>query len=147
METPLEVSTVGIITPTHNPYDFAFKLLPSVEYITELAPIAKWLINFNGEMWPEPQMGNIVAILRDFGLKDNLYPAIMKMKEFGLSNDIVEMIDQSILDRFSLCGSIESNIERLVNYQQIGVDTVVFGPPQGASLDGVKRIVDAKSRF
>ncbi len=89
-------------------------------------------------------LGLSPSILREFGLKDNLHPAMEKMREFGLSNDIVEMIDQSVLDRFSLCGSIESNIERLVNYQQIGVDIIVYGPPQGASLEGVKRLVDAK---
>ena len=89
-------------------------------------------------------LGLSPSILREFGLRDNLHPAIKRMKEFGLSKDIVEMINQSVLDRFSLCGSIESNIERLVNYQQIGVDIIVYGPPQGASLEGVKRLVDAK---
>ncbi|MHA1970860.1 MAG: hypothetical protein ACTSXE_03335, partial [Candidatus Thorarchaeota archaeon] len=84
------------------------------------------------------------SILREFRLKDNLHPVIKRMKEFGLSNDIVEMIDQSILDRFSLCGSIESNIKSLGNYQQIGVDIIVYGPPQGASLEGVERLVAAK---
>ncbi len=59
-------------------------------------------------------------------------------------DDIVEMIDQNILDRFSLCGSIESNIKYLGNYQQIGVDIIVYGPPQGASLEGVERLVAAK---
>ena len=89
-------------------------------------------------------LGLSPSILREFGLKYNLHPAIKKMKKFGLSNDIVEMIDQSVLDRFSLCGSIETNIERLVNYQQLGVDTIVYGPPQGASLRGVKQLVAAK---
>ena len=92
-------------------------------------------------------LGLSPSILREFGLRDNLHPAIKKMNEFGLSNDIVEMIDQSVLNRFSLCGSVESNIERLANYQQIGVDIVVYGPPQGSSLRGVKRLVDAKSRL
>jgi len=92
-------------------------------------------------------LGLSPSILREFGLKDDLHSSIKKMKEFGLSNDIVETIDQSILDRFSLCGSFESNIECLTNYQQLGVDTIVYGPPQGASLRGVKRLVDAKSRL
>ena len=89
-------------------------------------------------------LGLSPSILREFRLGDNLHPAIKRVKEFGLSNDIVEMIDQSILDRFSLCGSIESNIKHLSNYQQIGVDIIVYAPPQGASLEGVERLVAAK---
>ena len=74
-------------------------------------------------------------------------PAIEMMKKQGLTDDIIKEIDSNILNRFSLCGNIESNIERLKDYQRIGVDMVVFGPPQGASLKGVERIVEAKSRF
>jgi len=86
------------------------------------------------------------SILRRFGLKDKLQPAIDKMKENGLTQDLVEMIDQEILDRFSLCGDIEANIDQLENYKQMGVDMVVYGPPQGASLIGVKQLVNAIGR-
>lgn len=87
------------------------------------------------------------SIMERFGLKKSLYPAIEMMKKQGLTDDIIKEIDSNILNRFSLCGNIESNIERLKDYQRIGVDMVVFGPPQGASLKGVERIVEAKSRF
>jgi hypothetical protein len=69
------------------------------------------------------------------------------MKEHGLTEDIVAMVNQEILDRFSLCGSIESNTKRLERYQEIGVDMVVYGPPQGATLKGIQRLVEAKNRI
>jgi len=51
-------STVGIVTPSCNPHDFMNILVPSIEHISELAPIAKWLINFNGTQWG---MGDVEA--------------------------------------------------------------------------------------
>ena len=85
------------------------------------------------------------SIMKRFGLKEKLQPAIDKMREIGLTNEIVEMIDQKILDQFSLCGSIEFNFERLTLYQRSGIDIVVFGPPQGATLRGVNWLVRAKT--
>ncbi|TFG98069.1 LLM class flavin-dependent oxidoreductase, partial [Candidatus Thorarchaeota archaeon] len=92
-------------------------------------------------------LGLSPSILRRFGLKEKLQPAIDKMREYGLTQDLVEMIDQKILDRFSLCGDIEANTNQLESYRQMGVDMLVYGPPQGASLKGVEQLVDAKSRF
>ena len=69
------------------------------------------------------------------------------MKELGLTDDVVEMLGQNILSRFSLCGDNQSNVNQLRNYQNIGVDMVVYGPPQGASLKGVKQLVSAKREF
>ena len=87
------------------------------------------------------------SAMKRFGLRDDLQPAIEKMKKHGLTEDVVAMVDQKILNRFSLCGSIESISNQLETYQQIGVDMVVFGPPQGASLKSVKRLVDAKHKL
>jgi len=92
-------------------------------------------------------LGMSQSILRRFGLKKELQPAIDKMRKYGLTQDIVEMIGQEILDRFSLCGDIEDHINQLESYKQLGVDMVVYGPPQGASLRGVKQLVDAKNRL
>jgi len=87
------------------------------------------------------------SIQSRFELKEELQPAIDKMKKYGLTQDVVEMIDQEILDRFSLCGDIDENTNQLESYKQMGVDMVVFGPPQGTSLKGVKQLVEAKSKF
>lgn len=92
-------------------------------------------------------LGLSPSILRRFGLKEKLQPAINKMRVSGLTHDLVEMIDQEILDRFSLCGDIQSNTNQLESYRKIGVDMVVYGPPQGASLKGVEQLVDAKRKF
>ena len=92
-------------------------------------------------------LGVSPSILKQFGLKEELQSAMEKMRVLGMTNDVVEMIHPNILERFSLCGSIESIIDRLEIYQKMGVDMMVYGPPQGASLNGVKRLVDTKNRF
>lgn len=92
-------------------------------------------------------LGLSSSIVKKFGLRDRLQPAIDKMKIEGLTDEIVAMMDQEILGRFSLCGSIDLNSKRLEKYEQMEVDMIVFGPPQGASLKGVQRLVEAKSRF
>jgi len=91
-------------------------------------------------------LGLSPSILRRFGLKEKLQPASDKMRKYGMTQDLVEMIDQEILDRFSLCGDIQSNNDRLESYRKIGVDMVVYGPPQGASLKGVEQLVNAKRK-
>ncbi|MHA1138391.1 MAG: LLM class flavin-dependent oxidoreductase [Candidatus Thorarchaeota archaeon] len=90
-------------------------------------------------------LGLSQSIMKRFGLKKELQPVIDKMKKYGLTQDIVEMLDQEILDRFSLCGDSEVNVNQLESYKQMGVDMVVYGPPQGASLKGVRQLVDAKN--
>lgn len=89
-------------------------------------------------------LGLSPSIRKRFGLKEAIQPAFEKMKELGVIDDVVQMIDQKILDRFSLCGSVETNLERLAIFQEIGVDIVVYGPPQGATLKGVDQLVHAK---
>ena len=92
-------------------------------------------------------LGLSPSILKQFGLREKLKPAIDKMRTHGFTNSIVEMIDQRILDRFSLCGSIESNSKKLEQLKEMGVDIVVYGPPQGASLKSVEQLVEAKTRL
>ncbi|MGY5880935.1 MAG: LLM class flavin-dependent oxidoreductase [Candidatus Thorarchaeota archaeon] len=92
-------------------------------------------------------LGLSASIMRKFGLTEYLQSALERMKEQGLTNEVVEMLDQNILDRFSLCASVEQITERLVDYQRLGVDMVVYGPPLGASPKGVQRLVDAKNRL
>jgi len=84
------------------------------------------------------------SIMRRFGLIDDLQPALEKMKKQGLTKEVVEMIDKNILSRFSLCGSVESTIEKIIGYQRMGVDMVVYGPPQGSTRRGVDDLVKAK---
>jgi hypothetical protein len=91
-------------------------------------------------------MGLSSSIKRKFGLTEELQPAINRLKESGLNNDVVEMIDQKILDRFCLCGNIQYNTSQLAKYHELEVDMVVYGPPQGASINGVRRLVEARSK-
>ncbi len=92
-------------------------------------------------------LGLSPSIKRIFGLITDIQKAANKMKKHGLNDDVVQMIDQKILDRFSLCGSVETNLKRLSIFQEMGVDIVVYGPPQGATLKGVDRLVDAKKEY
>ena len=91
-------------------------------------------------------LGLSPSIRKRFGLNADIQKAIEKMKKLGLNDDVVQMIDQKILDRFSLCGSVETNLERVAIFQEMGVDIVVYGPPQGATLKGVDRLVSAKRK-
>jgi len=92
-------------------------------------------------------LGLSPSIRRLFGLNVDIQRAVEKMKEHGLNDDVVQMINQKVLGRFSLCGSVEGNLERLSIFQEMGVDIVVYGPPQGATLKGVDRLVDAKREY
>jgi len=92
-------------------------------------------------------LGLSPSIMRKFGLEDYIQPVIEKMKKIGVNDDIVQMIDQKILDRFSICGSVETNLEHLAILDEMGVEIVVYGPPQGATLKGVARLVDAKREY
>jgi len=56
-------SSVGIICPTYSPELFLGRLLPSIEYIKELTPIATWLINFNGPDWGPSSIYDALSVL------------------------------------------------------------------------------------
>lgn len=85
------------------------------------------------------------SIMKQFGLLKDLQPALRMMKKQGLTEEVVGMIDQKILDRFSFCGNNGSVIDRLMEYQRVEVDMIVFGPPQGATLGGVNSLVRTKA--
>ena len=87
------------------------------------------------------------SIMRRFELNEELQPIRKKMREQGLTDDIVDMIDFKTLMRFCLCGNFEQVFDRLGIYQELGVEKIVFGPPQGASLSGVKRLINTRQRF
>jgi len=72
MNKELLTSSVGIVMPTCNPTVALTKLLPSVEYIKELAPIATWLINFNGP-WNRFQIDIFTSGLRELGFGNTLW--------------------------------------------------------------------------
>ena len=92
-------------------------------------------------------LGLSPSIMNRFGLSEKLKPAKKMMSRTGVTTEIVEMIGHDALRRFSICGSMESNMERLTVYQELGVKIIVFGPPQGATLKGVKQLVHAKNEF
>jgi len=83
-----------------------------------------------------------------FGLNQMLHPALSLLKERGnIDESVINLIDQTIIDRFCVCETPDGVSSRVLQYRRLGVDLVVFGPPLGATLDGVKQLIQAKSIF
>jgi alkanesulfonate monooxygenase SsuD/methylene tetrahydromethanopterin reductase-like flavin-dependent oxidoreductase (luciferase family) len=90
-------------------------------------------------------LGMTPSMIRRFGLNESLDSAGSLLKEKGkVDEDVINLIDRSVTDRFCICGDKKSVCNRVRLLQDLGVRTVVFGPPQGATLEGVKQIVQAK---
>ena len=87
------------------------------------------------------------TIMKRFELSKELQSARREMKKHGMTNDVIKMIDFNTLNRFCLCGEDEQTFNRLRAYEKLGVEHIVFGPPQGTNLRGVQQLVDAKKRY
>jgi hypothetical protein len=61
-----------------------------------------------------------------------------------IDEDVINLIDKSVTDRFCICEDTDGVCNRMKLLQKLGVKSVVFGPPQGATLEGVKRLVKTK---
>lgn len=92
-------------------------------------------------------LGLNTSIMNRFALKEKLLPVRREMKKQGMTHEVVEMIDFETLSRFCLCGDDEHIFNRLKAYEKIGVEHIVFGPPQGANLMDVQQLIDARERF
>ena len=66
-QSVLKASTVGIICPSCNVDLFFEKLIPSIEYITEMCDFSTWLINFNGPGWNYHLASQAVAQIKGWG--------------------------------------------------------------------------------
>ena len=68
------------------------------------------------------------------------------MNERGkIDLEVVKILGEGILRRFAFCGSKEHLREYMKKVDEMGVSSVVFGPPQGIRKKGVEILVDAKS--
>lgn len=85
------------------------------------------------------------SVMKRFGLHDALKLSITLMRRQKLIDDnIVNLIEQPVLDRFFICGNKEELKNYVMNLIDLAIDVIVFGPPQGASLKGVKELLEAK---
>jgi len=83
-----------------------------------------------------------------FGLDQMLRPALSLLKERGnIDENVINLIDQTVIDRFCVCETPEGVSSRVLQYRALGVSLVVFGPPLGATLAGVKQLINAKRIF
>ena len=89
-------------------------------------------------------LGRVVS--DSFGFKDRLQVARDLMKEHGQINmKIVNSLGSELLQRFAFCGTSEKLREYMKALEELGISTVVFGPPQGIRKSGVKTLVEAKT--
>lgn len=90
-------------------------------------------------------LGMSPSLKKRFGLNKALQPAASLLNEREkIDESVINLIDQNIIDRFCICKTQEEICNRANQYGNLGVTLIVFGPPQGATLDGVKQIIHAK---
>jgi hypothetical protein len=90
-------------------------------------------------------LGISPSIKKRFVLNESLQPALSRLgKGEKINESVINLIDQNIIDRFCICETIEGLCKRVQQFRNLGVKLVVFGPPQGTTLDGVKQLVKAK---
>jgi len=91
-------------------------------------------------------LGMSQSMKKRFGLNEALGPALSLLRKSGkIDEHVINLIDQNILDRFCVCETLEGICNRVQQFKNLRVTLIVFGPPQGATLDGVKQLILAKS--
>jgi alkanesulfonate monooxygenase SsuD/methylene tetrahydromethanopterin reductase-like flavin-dependent oxidoreductase (luciferase family) len=90
-------------------------------------------------------LGMSSSMMSRFGLRESLHHAQALQKVRGkIDDEIISLIEDSVTDRFCLCDDMEGICNRVRSYEDLGVRSVVFGPPQGSTLDGSNQLVQAK---
>lgn len=93
-------------------------------------------------------LGVSASTRKRFELNQKLQPALSLLKERGnIDEGVINSIDQTVIERFCICDTPEGVSSRVLQYGNLGVNLVVFGPPLGATLDGVKQLIEAKRIF
>lgn len=81
-----------------------------------------------------------------FGLREHIGRARVLMKERGqIDADVMAALGKETLQRFAFCGTSERLNEYIKELEKIGINSIVFGPPQGIRKKGVEILVRAKS--
>ena len=90
-------------------------------------------------------LGLSPAMMKRFNLYEALLPALSLFRERGkVDESVIQLLDQSIIDRFCVCENLEGVCNRVLQFETLGVTIIVFGPPQGSNREGVNQLVQAK---
>jgi len=85
------------------------------------------------------------AVSEVFGLREKIESARGLMKDRGLIDlEVLKSLGKEILQRFVFCGTAEQLGDYLKALEQLGISSVVFGPPQGIIKRGIEILVEAK---
>jgi len=161
-------STVGIVCPSCNPDDFMNVLVPSVEHITEIASLTKWLINFNGTQWSNTDVESACQSIEAFGFEVRAVHSgvwqkpmqLVKMREQCAELDPDCGLYLFVDDDFKFVGSTEKypfssgrryqhSIDYMTRYPKCGVlNTKSFlgGSPQKLSIIPIEDDMIATNR-
>ena len=91
-------------------------------------------------------LGLSPAMMKRFKIYEGLLPALSLFRERGkVDESVIQLLDQSIIDRFCVCENLEGVCNRMLQFENLGVTMIVFGPPQGADREGVRQMVHAKN--
>ncbi len=86
------------------------------------------------------------TVSESFGLLDQLNAARVLVRERGsLDSEVVKSLGKDVLERFAFCGTTEHLRDYVKALEELGISSVVFGPPQGVRKKGTEILVDAKS--
>jgi hypothetical protein len=86
------------------------------------------------------------TVSKSFGLLDRISAARVLVRERGnIDSEVVKSLGKDVLERFAFCGTIEHLRDYVKALEELGISSVVFGPPQGVRKKGTEILVDAKS--
>lgn len=86
------------------------------------------------------------TVSESFGLRDQIEVARKLVRTRGrIDSEVVKSLGKDILQKFAFCGTKEKLREYMKGLEQLGISTVVFGPPLGIRKSGVKTLVEAKT--
>jgi hypothetical protein len=81
-----------------------------------------------------------------FGLHEQIVAARSLMKKKGsIDSEVIALLGKDILQRFAFCGTDSHLFDYIKKLENLGISSVVFGPPQGVRKRGVDILVQAKS--
>ncbi len=91
-------------------------------------------------------LGLSPAMMKRFKIYEALLPALSLFRERGkVDESVIQLLDQSIIDRFCVCENLEGVCNRVLQFEKLGVTMIVFGPPQGSNHEGVNQLIQAKN--
>ncbi|MHA2352432.1 MAG: LLM class flavin-dependent oxidoreductase [Candidatus Thorarchaeota archaeon] len=87
-------------------------------------------------------------VSESFGIRGEIEAARNLLKKRGqIDLGIVKSLGKEILQRFAFCGTSEQLSVYMKALEELGISSIVFGPPQGIRRRGVDVLVKAKSAY